>query len=157
MISLGNTPNVARLTVQSTCSKYAPRLRCYPYFLGPARGSFLLSLPSRTASVRRMTPVCATLATNGATSEPLSCPLGPNSDTDLRQALVAVMSTPACSYCKRTKEALTSAGISYVDVNVGCDTSLRYLVQRITGKRTVPQVRVAPGASPFRLGRLSGM
>ncbi|GLC71620.1 hypothetical protein PLESTF_001142000 [Pleodorina starrii] len=61
----------------------------------------------------------------------------------LRQARVVVMSTPACPYCKRAKEALASAGIPYVDVNVGIDEALRQKVRDVTGKRTVPQIFLA--------------
>ncbi|GIL75698.1 hypothetical protein Vretimale_15254 [Volvox reticuliferus] len=70
-------------------------------------------------------------------------PQGAALDDDLSRAPVAVMSIPACPYCKRAKEALTTAGIPYVDINVDSDQSLRQLVREITGKRTVPQIFLA--------------
>ncbi len=73
-------------------------------------------------------------------SSPPAGPLGKASIADLHKSRVAVFSIPACPYCKRAKEALTIAGIPYVDVNVGHDDALRQLVRDVTGKRTVPQV-----------------
>ncbi|KAG2502191.1 hypothetical protein HYH03_000678 [Edaphochlamys debaryana] len=62
-------------------------------------------------------------------------------------AAVAVMTTPACPYCKRAKEALTGAGVPYVNVDVGGDEALRQAVREVSGSRTVPQVFV--GGSSF--------
>ncbi|GIL48820.1 hypothetical protein Vafri_5253 [Volvox africanus] len=76
-------------------------------------------------------------------STSLSGPLGAALDADLSRAHVAVMSIPACPYCKRAKEALTTAGIPYLDINIDSDQSLRQLVREITGKRTVPQIFLA--------------
>ncbi|GLI62777.1 hypothetical protein VaNZ11_005523 [Volvox africanus] len=79
-------------------------------------------------------------AQSAMSSTSLAGPLGATLDADLSRAHVAVMSIPACPYCKRAKEALNTAGIPYVDINVDSDQSLRQLVREITGKRTVPQI-----------------
>ncbi|KXZ42590.1 hypothetical protein GPECTOR_132g602 [Gonium pectorale] len=88
------------------------------------------------------------MATAGATAAPEVPVLPSDPVADLRSARVAVMSTPACPYCKRAKEALSGAGVSYVDVNVGSDEALRQVVRELTGKRTVPQV--GPWPRTFR-------
>lgn len=69
--------------------------------------------------------------------------------SDLTSARVAVMTTPACPYCRRAKEALTQGGWSYVEVDVAADEKLRQAVRDVTGKRTVPQVGCRAG-----IGRL---
>ncbi|KAG2439584.1 hypothetical protein HXX76_004936 [Chlamydomonas incerta] len=68
----------------------------------------------------------------------------PSSDltSDLTSARVAVMTTPACPYCRRAKEALTQGGWAYVEVDVAGDERLRQAVRDVTGKRTVPQIFV---------------
>ncbi len=63
-----------------------------------------------------------------------------------------VVSTPACPYCKRAKEALTAAGIPYAEVNVGTDSALRQMVRIVSGSRTVPQVGVAAAGWGKRRG-----
>ncbi|KAG2432426.1 hypothetical protein HYH02_012997 [Chlamydomonas schloesseri] len=85
-----------------------------------------------------LTTVPAAAAASGAAAAPSSAAL----TSDLTSARVAVMTTPACPYCRRAKEALTQAGVSYVEVDVAADEKLRQAVRDVTGKRTVPQIFV---------------
>ncbi|EFJ53261.1 hypothetical protein VOLCADRAFT_115835 [Volvox carteri f. nagariensis] len=87
-------------------------------------------------------PFLQASSSDSATSAGPQGPLGTASHADLSQARVAVVSIPACPYCKKAKDALTRAGIPYVDVNVASDQSLRQLVRDITGSRTVPQRQI---------------
>lgn len=57
----------------------------------------------------------------------------------VKPAAVSIISKPGCPYCTKAKEMLGKHGISYDEVSVGHDTSLRS-VRAITGKDTVPQV-----------------
>ena len=72
-----------------------------------------------------------------ATSTP---PASASQSASLRDAKVVVVSTRACPYCKKAKEALGSAGVAYVEVDVSEAQDLRAQVREATGSRTVPQV-----------------
>lgn len=61
-------------------------------------------------------------------------------EQQLLAATVAVVTTPACPYCKRAKEALSAAQIGFVEVNAGDSPRLRARVQELSSSRTVPQV-----------------
>ncbi|GFR43319.1 hypothetical protein Agub_g4387 [Astrephomene gubernaculifera] len=103
-------------------------------------------LSGSSADTLKRTPLRVALAAIGASAMGAGLVYGHAAaevdDADVRTARVAVMSTPACPYCKRAKEALTSAGIAFVDVNIGADEALRQTVRELTGKRTVPQIFV---------------
>lgn len=62
--------------------------------------------------------------------------------SDAASAKLVVASTPACSYCKRAKQALDAKGLKYVDVDVSSDPGLRSAFSQVSGQSSVPQVRV---------------
>ena len=58
---------------------------------------------------------------------------------------VEIYTTPTCSYCAMAKRLLQRKGVSYREIDVSADPSLRAaMVQRANGRRTVPQIFVGP-------------
>ena len=53
---------------------------------------------------------------------------------------VAVITTLGCTFCKRAKDALKSAGVPFEEVELSRDLDLLRSIQKSTGLRTVPQV-----------------
>lgn len=53
---------------------------------------------------------------------------------------VVVITTLGCPYCKRAKDALQEAGVTYEEVEAGSQLNLLQKIKSSTGKRTVPQV-----------------
>lgn len=58
---------------------------------------------------------------------------------------VEIYTTPTCGYCAMAKRLLQRKGVSYREIDVSADPSLRAaMVQRANGRRTVPQIFVGP-------------
>ncbi|WP_265501848.1 glutaredoxin 3 [Paracoccus beibuensis] len=56
---------------------------------------------------------------------------------------VEIYTTRTCPFCIRAKQLLNQKGVSYSEIDVGADPSLRAaMTQRANGKRTVPQIFV---------------
>ncbi|MFP5478653.1 MAG: glutaredoxin 3 [Alphaproteobacteria bacterium] len=54
---------------------------------------------------------------------------------------VDIYTTPTCGYCAMAKRLLQRKGVSYREIDVSADPSLRAaMVQRANGRRTVPQI-----------------
>jgi glutaredoxin 3 len=53
---------------------------------------------------------------------------------------VVVYSKEYCSFCKRAKALLQSKNIAFEEVDVTSDAVLQEKVQRLSGRRTVPQI-----------------
>ena len=60
-----------------------------------------------------------------------------------QEAKVVVASTPICKYCKQAKSDLEQNNISFVDLDVSTRPALRTVIEKITGRATVPQVGFA--------------
>jgi glutaredoxin 3 len=56
-------------------------------------------------------------------------------------ARVTMYTTTVCSFCMQAKRLLRERGISYDEINVETDPSLRdQMISRAAGRRTVPQI-----------------
>jgi glutaredoxin-like protein len=55
---------------------------------------------------------------------------------------VSIITKPGCPFCAKAKEMLQEHGITYDEISVGHDATLRS-VRAITGRDTVPQVFIA--------------
>jgi glutaredoxin 3 len=56
---------------------------------------------------------------------------------------VEIYTTPICPYCHAAKRLLDRKGVSYREIDVSRDPSLRAaMTQRAQGRRTVPQIFV---------------
>lgn len=54
---------------------------------------------------------------------------------------ITIYTTPICPYCNRAKELLKTKGVSYKEIDVSADPSLRdAMVEKAGGRRTVPQI-----------------
>lgn len=54
---------------------------------------------------------------------------------------VEIYTTPYCGYCAMAKRLLDRKGVTYSEIDVSADPSLRAaMVQRANGRRTVPQI-----------------
>jgi glutaredoxin 3 len=53
---------------------------------------------------------------------------------------VVIYTTDYCSFCARAKALLRSKGVSFEEIDLSHDPSLREEVQQRTGRRTVPQI-----------------
>jgi len=49
-------------------------------------------------------------------------------------------STPVCAYCTRAKQLLESQQIPYEEIDVMSDSTVRAHMEKISGRRTVPQI-----------------
>lgn len=56
---------------------------------------------------------------------------------------VEIYTTPICPYCAMAKRLLQKKGVSYSEIDVSRDPTLREaMIQRAHGRRTVPQIFV---------------
>ena len=55
-------------------------------------------------------------------------------------AEIAIITTVGCPYCKKSKEALQQAGLSYKEIELSSDLEALSKVKEATQKSTVPQV-----------------
>lgn len=53
---------------------------------------------------------------------------------------VIMYSSPNCPYCVAAKKLLADLNVSYQDINIQTDDSLREKMIQLTGRRTVPQI-----------------
>ncbi len=53
---------------------------------------------------------------------------------------VVIYTTNYCPFCTRAKALLSSKGVNFQEVDVTYDRNLREQAQRLSGRRTVPQV-----------------
>ena len=54
---------------------------------------------------------------------------------------VAVFTTVGCPYCKKAKGMLQEEKITYQEIDVSSNITVRQELQSITGQKTVPQAR----------------
>ena len=59
---------------------------------------------------------------------------------------VTVYSTTVCPYCVHAKELLNSQGIAYEEILVDKDAEKRVEMERLSGRRTVPQIFIGDQA-----------
>jgi glutaredoxin 3 len=56
---------------------------------------------------------------------------------------VEIYTTPVCPYCHAAKRLLQKKGVSFTEIDVSRDPTLRAaMTQRALGRRTVPQIFV---------------
>ena len=55
-------------------------------------------------------------------------------------AEVLIYSTEYCGYCVRAKQLLEGKGVAVTEVMVDQDAEQRAQMERLTGRRTVPQI-----------------
>ena len=55
-------------------------------------------------------------------------------------AKVEIYTTKTCPYCVRAKDLLTRKKIPFVEIDVSDDMVQRQEMERLSGRRTVPQV-----------------
>lgn len=53
---------------------------------------------------------------------------------------VVIYSTAVCPYCIRAKQLFDSIPVSYEEIRVDADVSLRVHMEKISNRRTVPQI-----------------
>ncbi|MEO8530777.1 MAG: glutaredoxin 3 [Deltaproteobacteria bacterium] len=54
---------------------------------------------------------------------------------------VEIYTTRTCPYCISAKSLLNKKGVSFTEIDVGADSSLREkMTKRANGRRTVPQI-----------------
>ena len=54
---------------------------------------------------------------------------------------VEIYTTPTCPYCVAAKQLLRKKGVSYIEIDVSRDPSLREaMTRRASGVQTVPQI-----------------
>lgn len=53
---------------------------------------------------------------------------------------VKIYSTEHCPYCVRAKALLTKKKVAFEDIRVDLDPALRQEMERLSGRRTVPQI-----------------
>jgi glutaredoxin 3 len=59
-----------------------------------------------------------------------------------QDARVVMYSTAQCGYCVAARMLLTKKGIAFEDIPVGDDVEKRLEMERLSGRRTVPQIFV---------------
>lgn len=96
---------------------------------------------SSSARARNALTLAVTGAMAGASTAAASSEEEDAEVKALRDSKVVVVSIPACPYCKRAKEALSSKQIPYLDLDVSPYAGVRKAVKALTGAQTVPQVR----------------
>jgi glutaredoxin 3 len=59
-------------------------------------------------------------------------------------AQVEIYTTPYCGYCRMAKQLLTRKNVTYTEIDVSDDASLRQtMVERAGGRTTVPQIFIS--------------
>ncbi|OGT29710.1 MAG: glutaredoxin 3 [Gammaproteobacteria bacterium RIFCSPHIGHO2_12_FULL_35_23] len=53
---------------------------------------------------------------------------------------VIIYSTQICPYCIRAKQLLDKKGVHYTEIKVDEDSKQQEIMEKITGRRTVPQI-----------------
>lgn len=66
---------------------------------------------------------------------------GENTNTNADgQPKIVMYSTEFCSYCAAARMLLKKKGLDYEDILVSGNTELRQKMERLSGRRTVPQI-----------------
>lgn len=55
---------------------------------------------------------------------------------------ITLYTTPTCGYCAAAKRLLADKGASFQEINVAGDPARRAEMERLSGRRTVPQIFV---------------
>ncbi len=55
---------------------------------------------------------------------------------------ITLYTTPTCGYCAAAKRLLSGKGASFQEINVAGDPTRRAEMERLSGRRTVPQIFV---------------
>lgn len=55
-------------------------------------------------------------------------------------AAILIYTTATCPYCDRAKTFLTARQLAYQEIRVDIDTEKREEMERLSGRRTVPQL-----------------
>ena len=55
---------------------------------------------------------------------------------------ITLYPTPTCGYCAAAKRLLSGKGASFQEINVAGDPTRRAEMERLSGRRTVPQIFV---------------
>jgi glutaredoxin 3 len=53
---------------------------------------------------------------------------------------IVMFATRLCGYCRRARALLESKGVSYREIFVDADPAARFRMERLAGRRTVPQI-----------------
>ncbi len=53
---------------------------------------------------------------------------------------IKIYTKTTCPYCRSAKELLTYKGVEFEEVSVDNDTLLRAEMERLSGRKTVPQI-----------------
>jgi len=53
---------------------------------------------------------------------------------------IIIYSTEICPYCVRAKQLLDRKQVSYQEIRIDLDEQLRFEMERLSGRRTVPQI-----------------
>lgn len=57
--------------------------------------------------------------------------------------MITIYGTKFCSYCTAARMLLKKKGVDYTDVLVSRDDNTREEMERLSGRRTVPQIFIA--------------
>lgn len=55
-------------------------------------------------------------------------------------AKIIIYSTEICPYCVRAKQLFDRKQVSYQEIRIDLDEQLRFEMERLSGRRTVPQI-----------------
>lgn len=55
-------------------------------------------------------------------------------------ANIVIYTTATCPYCDFAKQLLDKKKVSYQEIHVDTDTDLRAKMEKLSGRRTVPQI-----------------
>lgn len=58
------------------------------------------------------------------------------------QVRVVMYGTPHCSYCMAARMLLKKKGVEFDEISVSGDTAMREQMEKLSGKRSVPQIFV---------------
>lgn len=58
----------------------------------------------------------------------------------VNQATIKVYGTEHCSFCTAARALLNKKGVNYDDILVSRDVAVRQEMERLSGRRTVPQI-----------------
>ncbi|MEX1265801.1 MAG: glutaredoxin 3 [Woeseia sp.] len=58
------------------------------------------------------------------------------------QVRIVMYGTPYCSYCMAARMLLKKKGVAFDEISVSGDTAMREQMEKLSGKRSVPQIFV---------------
>jgi len=59
-----------------------------------------------------------------------------------QQAKIELYGTEYCGYCTAARLLLKKKGLSFADISVSADVELRNHMQRLSGRKSVPQILI---------------